>query len=377
MMRTLTLLGLAISLIPGVLTTGAAAEEKEQPKIEVVFCIDTTGSMSGLIDSAKQKIWSIVNEIARAEPSPELSVGLIPYRDRGDAYVTKVFPLTNDLDKVYGDLSTFTAAGGGDGPEHVNKALHDAVNTIQWSKSGGKSPVLQIIFLVGDFPPHMDYNDGFDYRKIAPESIKRGIMINTVRCGNNAETETIWREIAKLSDGAYSSIAQSGGTVEIATPVDGKLAELSKRINGTYIPYGDRGRAGEAAQRSADDKAKELAAPSAAERAVAKSGTLYKNDSWDLVDALVEKRVKVEELKPEDLPEEMRKMTPEERVAHIEKKRKGREDIQKEIAELSKERDEYVKAETKKLSLGGEKSFDEEVRKTIREQAEKKGYSFK
>ncbi|OHB76736.1 MAG: hypothetical protein A2Z34_02775 [Planctomycetes bacterium RBG_16_59_8] len=377
MMRTLTLLGLAISLIPGMLTTGAAAEEKEKPRIEVVFCLDTTGSMSGLIDSAKQKIWSIVNEIARAEPSPELSVGLVPYRDRGDSYVTKVFHLTNDLDKVYGDLSTFAADGGGDGPEHVNKALQDAVHEIRWSKSGGKSPVLQIVFLVGDCPPHMDYNDGLDYRKIAPEAIARGIMINTIRCGSDAQTETHWREIAKLSDGAYTSIAQSGGTVAIATPVDGKLAELSKKINETYVPYGERGRAGEAAQFSADSKAKEAAPAAAAERALAKSGAMYKNDSWDLVDALVENRRKIEELKPEELPAEMQKMTPEERVAHIEKKRKEREEIQKEIAELSKQRDEHVKAEMKKLSLGGEKSFDEEVRKTIREQAEKKGYSFK
>src|SRR6266446_1989275 len=113
--------------------TPAAVKGKARPKIEVVFCLDTTGSMGGLIEGAKAKIWSICNQIAGGKPTPDLKVGLVAYRDRGDQYITKVFDLTDDLDAIHGHLKGFTANGGGDAPESVNQALDDAVHKIKWS----------------------------------------------------------------------------------------------------------------------------------------------------------------------------------------------------------------------------------------------------
>ena len=55
--------------------------KKKAPQIEVVFCLDTTGSMGGLIEAAKQKIWSISNQIANGKPTPELKIGLVAFRD--------------------------------------------------------------------------------------------------------------------------------------------------------------------------------------------------------------------------------------------------------------------------------------------------------
>src|SRR5690242_20394560 len=104
-----------------------SAKPKPKPKVEVVFCLDTTGSMGGLIEAAKQKIWAISNQIASGKPTPDLKVGLVAYRDKGDAYITRVTDLSGDLDAIYGTLKTFQAQGGGDTPEHVNQALHDAV----------------------------------------------------------------------------------------------------------------------------------------------------------------------------------------------------------------------------------------------------------
>ena len=91
-----------------------AKDKPTKLRMEVCFVLDTTGSMSGLIEGAKQKIWSIANEMVSAKPAPELRLGLIGYRDRGDDYVVKTFDLTNDIDAVYANLRTFTAAGGGD-----------------------------------------------------------------------------------------------------------------------------------------------------------------------------------------------------------------------------------------------------------------------
>src|SRR5713101_5571533 len=92
---TVAVLGLAFSA-----PAGDQPEAKKQPKIEVVFCLDTTGSMGGLIEGAKQKIWAISNQIASGKPTPDLKIGLVAYRDRGDAYVTKIHDLTDDLDAV-------------------------------------------------------------------------------------------------------------------------------------------------------------------------------------------------------------------------------------------------------------------------------------
>ncbi|MES1166533.1 MAG: vWA domain-containing protein, partial [Pseudomonadota bacterium] len=133
-----------------------------RPRMEVVFVLDTTGSMSGMIAGAKQKIWAIANKLKSADPTPEIRFGLVGYRDRRDAYVTKVFGLTGNLDEVYSNLYSYAAEGGGDTPESVNEALHKAVRDLQWSTD---PEVLRVIFLVGDAPPHMDYQDDVKYQK--------------------------------------------------------------------------------------------------------------------------------------------------------------------------------------------------------------------
>ena len=120
--------------------------------LEMVFVLDTTGSMGGLLDGAKQKIWSIVNDVMLTESRPAVRVGLVAYRDRGDQYVTQVLPLTSDLDQVYSALMEYKAEGGGDTPEDVRRALFEGVTKAGWStQSNGMA---QILFLVGDAPPH-------------------------------------------------------------------------------------------------------------------------------------------------------------------------------------------------------------------------------
>jgi hypothetical protein len=119
-----------------------AAANETKPGIEVCFVLDTTGSMGGLIEGAKQKIWSIANEMISAKPTPELKLGLIGYRDRGDEYVVKSFQLTDDIDSIYGHLRDFKAEGGGDEPESVNEALAEAIEKMPWSQD---RKVLKII----------------------------------------------------------------------------------------------------------------------------------------------------------------------------------------------------------------------------------------
>jgi Mg-chelatase subunit ChlD len=159
-------------------------------KVDVVFVLDTTGSMGGLIQAAKEKIWSIASTLAQAKQTPEIRMGLVAYRDRGDAYVTQVVDLSKDLDTMYSTLMHFAADGGGDGPESVNKGLFDAVQKMSWSQD---PQAYKVVFLVGDAPPHMDYQDDVKYPEVVAAAVAKGIVVNTIQCGREPDTIAPWR----------------------------------------------------------------------------------------------------------------------------------------------------------------------------------------
>src|SRR5215204_3732424 len=194
MIRTLLTAGAALALLGTAAPAQTADKKAEKPKVEVVFCLDTTGSMGGLIEGAKQKIWSISNQIVSGRPSPDLKVGLLAYRDRGDAYVTKLTALTDDLDAIYSTIKEYKADQGGDTPESVNQALHEAVTRFKWSDDKG---TLKIIFLVGDAPPHMDYADDVKFAVTCKLAGERGILINAVQCGTDSACAKVWQEISE------------------------------------------------------------------------------------------------------------------------------------------------------------------------------------
>src|SRR5947207_11098273 len=111
----MTLLALTLA-VAAVSSAPPRVTATRPPRVEVCFVLDTTGSMGGLIDGAKRKIWSIANSIVAAEKGAHVRFSLVPYRDRGDEYITKVFNLSDDLDDVFSKLQSFQAAGGCDGP---------------------------------------------------------------------------------------------------------------------------------------------------------------------------------------------------------------------------------------------------------------------
>ena len=382
-MKTLTTPG--IGLLPIILSLSAmlglwqpsvaktAPPPQSKPRIEVCFVLDTTGSMGGLIEGAKQKIWSIANEMISAQPTPKLKLGLIGYRDRGDEYVVKSFGLTDDIDAIYGHLREFQAGGGGDAPESVNEALAEAIHKMPWSSD---SKVLKIIFLVGDAPPHMDYPNGPKYPDLCREAAKKDLIINTIQCGEMAETKPIWQEIAKLSEGSYVGISQSGNVAVISTPLDKELSRLNERIGATLIPYGD-------SKQQAEVHAKYAMAASAPVAAMAdrlsynsKTGKVVQGRG-ELVDALNDKRVKLDEIDQKQLPAELQKLDSSELQKRIAKARDERADLQKRIVEISKKRAAYIQSENNRLAAEGKgDAFDQKVTETLHAQAAKKGISY-
>ncbi len=309
---------------------------KEPPKVDVVFVLDTTGSMSGLIAGAKRNIWSIANQIIQGEPRPLLRVGLIGYRDLGDEYVTKRFSLDENIDGVYAHLMRFQAQGGGDTPEHVNKALAEAIRNMQWRKGQN---VLRQIYLVGDAPPH-EGREGLYSRKLAREALAKGIVINTVRCGSQSDTAASWRTIARLSGGTFTSVRQDGAMMAMKTPYDKHLAELNLKLSKSLLAVGSSGE-----KRAAEGRAKVNAAmPALAQAESAKFRALSGHiDSSDLLTQIARGK-KINDFKEDELPEEVASLDKDDRAAYIKRMTKRRSELKAQILKLSKARDSFIRS---------------------------------
>ena len=349
--------------------------QKDKSRVEVVFVLDTTGSMSSLIDGAKKKIWAIANGIVDQNPDADIYVGLVGYRDIGDEYVTKYFPLTTDIQQIYGELLTFRADGGGDTPESVNEALDVAVTRLGWSDPK-TTKASRIIFLVGDAPPHMDYKQDRKYQEVVSEAVQRGIIVNAVQCGDMLSTTEIWKEIASLGKGEYMHLPQDGGRIiVIETPYDITIRKIQILINQTVIPYGSiqqqrdvRGKAKlfESAPAPASaDMASFVNKSSKGERAVTGHGDLVvdSNGNSELLKSL----------KSEELPEDLQGMSEEERGLHLATLYFERKELTRQLAEQVKLRDEYIHNATAKSvsGKGGESltdSFDTSVSKALKKQ---------
>ena len=346
--------------------------------LEMVFVLDTTGSMGGLIAGAKQRIWGIVNEVMQTPAKPNVRVGLVAYRDHGDAYVTQVLPLTNDLDKVYTTLMEYRADGGGDGPEDVRRALADGVRKAGWSQP--QANTAQIVFLVGDAPPHDDYAQEPDTLATTAEAIKVGMVVNTIQCGADEQTRTIWQQIARRGEGQYFAIAQDGGVETIATPYDSRLSELGTKLGSTYLAYGG-GAGADGEKFRADARERQVKTESAvagaapvvarADRAVNKA---LNRDAYvgDLLQSIENDSVKLAEVKAEDLPADLQKLSADERKQEVERRLGERKKLRDEIVSLKKQRDDYIAAERKKHS-GTQTGFDAAVASALKEQLSRKG----
>jgi hypothetical protein len=355
----------------------AAAQdtEKEKPIIEIAILLDTSGSMNGLIDQARTRLWAIVNSLATTKKdgvAPDLRVALYEYgkstqpADKG--YIRQIVPLSDDLDKISQELFALKTNGG---EEYCGWVIKTAAEELKWTKGDH----FRAIFIAGNEP----FTQGpVDYRDACKIAISNDIIVNTIHCGAEAQAQSgKWTEAATLADGRSINIDQNARTAAISAPQDKRIAELGGKLNGTYVPFGAAGKKRKDLQEEMD-KAAEKAAPSAAvQRAMSKGGRHYKASSWDLVDAIAEGKVKLEELKDEELPEEMREMNLEERKAYLKKKAKERAELKAEMERLTEERKKYVAEQRQKQAEEGKKTFGAAVQELLKEQLEKKGFENK
>lgn len=348
-----------------------------KPRVQLAMLLDTSSSMDGLIGQAKNQLWKIVNELARGErdgQSPEITVALYEYgntRIPAEAlWVRRVNGLTNDLDHVSANLFSLKTSGGS---EYCGAAIDRAAAELSWDNH---TDVYKAIFIAGNEP---FTQGGVLFSDAIAKAVGKGIFVNTIFCGRRQEgIATQWQKGAEMGNGEYVNIDQAQQVVAAAAPQDVQIAELNTRLNGYYIPYQkETAREAKRNQEIQDTEASRAPASGAAqERSLFKARAQYNEAvaSWDIVSALETGKIKVEDLKKEDLPENLRGLKTPELKKHFEKLLAEKLEVRQKINQLSEARRQYLASAA---TPGQTNTLDQAMINAIRGQAKTKNMTFK
>ena len=345
--------------------------KSKKSEIKVALLLDTSNSMDGLIDQAKAQLWQVVNELSYAkceDESPNLKIAIYEYGNDNlnaeEGYLRQVIAFSDDLDEISKSLFSLTTNGGN---EYCGKVITSALNQLDWGKDKDD---LKLIFIAGNEP----YTQGrVSYKDASKLAHQNDVTVNTIFCGDyNQGISSYWKEGADLTHGNYMAINHNQATIHVASPYDDKILELNKKLNKTYVAYGKNGRAKMEMQADQDSNAMSYNKANAVSRTVSKSSRLYKNSSWDLVDAEKEESFSYDDLKVDQLPEELKGKSKAEIKTYVENKSKERETLQKTIAELNIKRQNHIRSKSK----DSDNSLENALIKAIKTQAEQKNYKW-
>lgn len=175
-----------------------AAPLAQRPRLDLVFLIDATGSMGDEIAKLKSSMRTMAQQIAQLPGQPDICWGLVAYRDRGDAFLTRTHDFTDDLPAFQQVLARVQANGGGDMPEALNEALHEVVHGLSW-----RADAARMVVLVADAPPHLDYG-GPQYDRDMQAALAKGIKLFAVGAsGLDPVGEYVFRQLAQYTAGRF------------------------------------------------------------------------------------------------------------------------------------------------------------------------------
>lgn len=361
---------------PARVTTEGGKEKNAQPLVQMAILLDTSSSMDGLINQARTQIWKIVNELTlskQAGKTPTIQIALYEYGNSRltakDNYIRQVLPLTDDLDAVSDALFKLKTSGG---EEYCGAVIAQAVKELKWDTEDKNA--LKLIYISGNEP----FSQGpVKYTDAISNALKKGITVNTIYCEWGSNDGDDWRAGALKADGSYMAINQDARPADPETPYDKELANLGGSLNGTYLAYGTADKKGKmlARQENQDSFASSSGEGVMAQRAVAKSGGNYKNNSWDAVDAVMEGSLELGDIQEEELPDELKDKTEAEKKEIIETKAKERKEIQEKIQTLAQKRDAWL-IEKRKEEGDKPNTLDTAIIEALRKQAEKKNFLF-
>lgn len=351
----------------------AAAPVTPESGIQVAILLDASNSMDGLIDQAKSRLWNIVNTLTTLKyngTSPQIQIALYMYGNddlpASGNYIKQITPFTSDLDLISEKLFAIRTNGGS---EYCGAVIDHAVKKLDW---GNEKNSMKLIYIAGNEP----FTQGkISYKEAISSALAKDIFINTIHCGSYDEgVQGSWKDGADKGKGKYFCINSNEKVIYVATPYDDKINDCNIRLNKTYIFYGSKGYSSYVNQSVQDQNAQSISLSNNCERAISKSKSVYRNDSWDLIDKLEAEPEYIEKIDKKTLPEAYQNMTTAQLKSEIEKKEKERKNIQKEMADLSIKRQAYIDNENKKTPQSDD--FGKAVNTSIVELAKVKGYKF-
>jgi len=167
--------------------------------LDILFVFDTTGSMGEEINRLKKTLEIIYLNLTALSTKPLVRFGMVLYRDRGDDYVTKVVPFTEDIDAFQKELAEVSASGGGDYPEDLQEALHDAIKKMKWNRDG-----IRLGYIITDAPAHLDYGQSYTYTHAVKDARANAIKFFSIGTGGlTIDGEYQLRQIAQYTYGRY------------------------------------------------------------------------------------------------------------------------------------------------------------------------------
>lgn len=246
---------LALALCGALAIQPTFAQEKEgQAKVQLAILLDTSSSMSGLIEQTKTQLWKVVNTFIDAKQNgqvPFVEVALYEYGNTrikdGENWIRCIQPLTRDLDQISEDLFALSTSGG---DEYCGAVIQQATADLKWDASGD---VYKAIFIAGNEP----FTQGpVKVEEACKAAIASGIIVNTIHCGEESVgINTGWKSGALLADGSFLSINHNAAVVHIEAPQDAAIVKLNEDLNKTYIAYGKTGESKLQAQTAQDANA--------------------------------------------------------------------------------------------------------------------------
>lgn len=322
----------------------ASVKSTSSTKIQVAILLDVSGSMDGLIEQAKSRLWNIVNTLTTLKfkgESPQIEIALYAYgtgnRYNGD-YMYQITPLTTDLDLISEKLFALRTSGS---EEFCGTAISRATKELEW---GSNKSDMRLIYIAGN---EIFEQGKISYKTSIPQALEKDIYVNTIHCGNpETGIRDLWKDAAVRGKGKFFNIDSNARVRYIETPYDDRISSCNEQLNDTYISYGQLGYEKQANQVTQDKNAASISKANSAERIVSKSKSVYKNSSWDLVDMAKDDAAALDKIKKEELPVELQDKSTEEIKQLVAQKEKERNDIQKEIADLAKKRQQYIDSQS-------------------------------
>jgi hypothetical protein len=341
-------------------------------KVQIAVLLDVSNSMDGLIEQAKAQLWNMVSVLGKAtcnDVTPSVEIALYEYgrpsNDVQAGYVKLINSFTSDLDEVSRNLFRLTTNGGS---EYCGHVMYTSLTKLDWDSNPDN---YKVIFIAGN----EDFLQGdISYTRACTEAMKKGVTINTIYCGDRTQgIREHWNLGGECGTGSFTNINQNAEVIDVATPYDTILFQLNIQLNGTYIGYGQAGRAAMSKQEEVDNLNYNMNKSAAAKRVAVKGKQeIYNNSTWDLVDASRTDADVVEKVDLNTLPENLKSKSRGEIKQIVTAKSKERTAIQKEIAAVSVKRDSFIAAEKSRRSTKNtEQTLESEIEKIIRQQAKK------